>query len=790
MATIRLVPEDDLGDKSTVAGSILAKLFEYKSTRTVSTVVTSQLVSNSEWTGVVRLGRSFRIIEIKTDKPCRVRLYATQAHQLADVSRPLGVDPSGDHGLIMEYVSTPGSLGAAISPVVQGSNLETVPVEDSAISVKNLSGALGTVQVEFTVFSVESENSIGGGTTPGDGEDDGDGDGEGDTGGGGTVVVSDSAVAALVDGPSQTREGIISLIETSTVFPDVDGAVSGLLSPSATSLSKTAVAAMITSMGADGLTREELDDILDEHNQPAGPPKTFYVSSVSGDDSFSGATAGQPLRTFDAAFNAVGTGKGVIILAPGETFPITKGYILDVNRHTLRGEKSRIDSTPAPAGIKVLTWMGSLMPPQFQSWNIFSGIELYCGPNPNGTSRRNQTGMYFDDDGRSASRGPSHVQLTGCIIRGYAVGVEIGDQTYCVAFDGFHIGHNTICYFVPSGIENSGERLSLTNGALFNSPTLVDMRHGTGELMMINVSLDAFTKQAITVDGSKVYMYACHVEFDCTNGEDPAFLVNGNSGSINMYGGSCKIRSLDTGKPPLMRTIIENNGAWRNGSVFRDVMMHNIDNVTSSRFSGGSGLTILENTQNYGGATRAVNSVGRAATLLADGSFSGSDFVDDWFISADALSRLPRRTTANNMKAEYSNSFTADTGGSLRLEKTAGTGSQAAISLAVPMRRWATPHALYSQKHPFPTGGGTVYVTAEAALMRYDDGRPQIIKREALLGQRTIDLSSAETVWQDTYFVANKRLPGWATHLLLTWNMTSTANGSVLFIDQIEITQS
>lgn len=37
-------------------------------------------------------------------KPLRARLYASSAHRTADLARPIGTDPTGDHGLFLEVV--------------------------------------------------------------------------------------------------------------------------------------------------------------------------------------------------------------------------------------------------------------------------------------------------------------------------------------------------------------------------------------------------------------------------------------------------------------------------------------------------------------------------------------------------------------------------------------------------------------------------------------------------------------------------------------------------------------
>lgn len=63
---------------------------------------------------------SYRMYSISTDAPCRLRMYTTAAKRDADLSRAIGTDPTGDHGLILEFVSTSTTLSADLSPMVDG----------------------------------------------------------------------------------------------------------------------------------------------------------------------------------------------------------------------------------------------------------------------------------------------------------------------------------------------------------------------------------------------------------------------------------------------------------------------------------------------------------------------------------------------------------------------------------------------------------------------------------------------------------------------------------------------
>ena len=70
-----------------------------------------------------------------TDVPARVRLYTNAAKRDQDLARPVGVKPSGDHGRMLEVVTTTALPALDLSPTLDGF------VED------------GTQEVPFSVTS-------------------------------------------------------------------------------------------------------------------------------------------------------------------------------------------------------------------------------------------------------------------------------------------------------------------------------------------------------------------------------------------------------------------------------------------------------------------------------------------------------------------------------------------------------------------------------------------------------------------------------------------------------------
>lgn len=101
------------------------------------------LANNATTSNTVNIASRYQLLQITTSHPCRVRLYTSIAKRDADLTRSIGTDPTGDHGLMFEFISTTELLSADLSPVVDGF-AETVAIP---YSITNLSGATQTITV-------------------------------------------------------------------------------------------------------------------------------------------------------------------------------------------------------------------------------------------------------------------------------------------------------------------------------------------------------------------------------------------------------------------------------------------------------------------------------------------------------------------------------------------------------------------------------------------------------------------------------------------------------------------
>lgn len=144
---------DDANFATTVTNLLAAKAPLFA--RTTANKTTASLANLARESGTVTFtgAAGFRIFKVVTDVAARVRLYTTTAKRDADATRPLGTDATGDHGIILDLVTTASVLSLELSPVIDGylpGAAGTVPY-----TIDNLSGATDDVTATWTYVRTE-----------------------------------------------------------------------------------------------------------------------------------------------------------------------------------------------------------------------------------------------------------------------------------------------------------------------------------------------------------------------------------------------------------------------------------------------------------------------------------------------------------------------------------------------------------------------------------------------------------------------------------------------------------
>jgi hypothetical protein len=115
---------------------------------------TSSIVAGATEAGAVVAFPGWRVIQLETNRPARVRLYSTMAQRDADLNRAVGIKPQLNSGRLLEIVTYAGALTWIMNPTV---DLASADKSDPTffVSVTNLDSVTGTVVTTYTYVRTE-----------------------------------------------------------------------------------------------------------------------------------------------------------------------------------------------------------------------------------------------------------------------------------------------------------------------------------------------------------------------------------------------------------------------------------------------------------------------------------------------------------------------------------------------------------------------------------------------------------------------------------------------------------
>lgn len=143
-------------DSSAVVGSLDYRLRKGGAIRTAAALTTESLAAGTtDSTKTLALGKGCHAIAIETDHPAWVRVYATEAAQLADAARLQTVDPVDEHGVLLEVITTDENLALVLSPAAMCYSAEDIPVATLPVTVTNLDTATRVIVVTTSYIPLE-----------------------------------------------------------------------------------------------------------------------------------------------------------------------------------------------------------------------------------------------------------------------------------------------------------------------------------------------------------------------------------------------------------------------------------------------------------------------------------------------------------------------------------------------------------------------------------------------------------------------------------------------------------
>jgi Pectate lyase superfamily protein len=103
------------------------------------------------------------------------------------------------------------------------------------------------------------------------------------------------------------------------------------------------------------------------------------------------------------------------------------------------------------------------------------------------------------------------VNFTGVRITGFKHGVQWGNNAYANKFFQCAIFENGSGLFAPTGLQNSGEAISVTDSEIFNNREYGIEDHANFEWMIQGTSFD-YNSTAFAFYGSRIHLTNCHFE--------------------------------------------------------------------------------------------------------------------------------------------------------------------------------------------------------------------------------------------------------------------------------------
>jgi len=137
-------------DEGAITYAMLSAAAQAGAVRTTAQYTSATLANLAVETGTITMTKGYRLSYIQTSRAARVRVYVTSSQRTSDATRTTGVFPSGNHGVVLDFVTTGSMLEADLCPPADGyCASSSIP-----ISITNL-GTSGTVVLTLTYTPTE-----------------------------------------------------------------------------------------------------------------------------------------------------------------------------------------------------------------------------------------------------------------------------------------------------------------------------------------------------------------------------------------------------------------------------------------------------------------------------------------------------------------------------------------------------------------------------------------------------------------------------------------------------------
>jgi hypothetical protein len=455
-----------------------------------------------------------------------------------------------------------------------------------------------------------------------------------------------------------------------------------------------------------------------------------------------------------AALTAANVGSCVFF--PYGTYKVTPPLTWDVAKVSLLSYGATISTTNSNSATNLIETISSeASNPYYQATTRVQGLK-FSGNGCNGIAFKGAVG----------NPGASHISFLNSSFANFNKALDFQTHAYVMDFIACDNFQNTYGVYVGSGFSDYGERITFIGCTIFNNTNGVYANNVNADIYLVNCSLDNNSAYMIKVDGGRVFSTGTH--FESGSFSDIPFQVTASGSLISLQGGIL----LFSGATPTY--IFSNTAGYKGGITVRDTFIQAMAPSNGQLATGDVDMS----------GTRAYNDDGSSAivstanNLLIDGGFEQGSILDDVFITADTAAIASRTPTGTNIQLSVSATEHHSGAQSLKAVKAGAAGTAAKFIICAPVQYHnAIPGISFWFKNPgsvagtwdFSWGYGKMQATSATAFNR------------SVGNTTTVTPGSSWT--QFNLESTRNRIPYWATHIYIEFNMASMGAGSYYFDD-------
>ncbi|HBQ9984701.1 TPA: hypothetical protein L9E73_004981 [Klebsiella pneumoniae] len=371
----------------------------------------------------------------------------------------------------------------------------------------------------------------------------------------------------------------------------------------------------------------------------------------------------------------------------------------------------------------------------------------------------------------------------------FRTGDSYRNNAYIIKHWGRSISRCANHVWMPAGYSNYGEAIEYYASTISTSNGVgVRNDNANGDIRIHGGSCDYMGRIAVANAG-RIEFDGTHIEFNNASNKltgIPFETASAETSEIVITGG--RILGFVTPLPVEVTTLFQ-CGANTNGITLDKVMLMNVSlNDSTMPINSGTGPFTTKDIRVIagGGNPKVPMLKADAQNLLYDPNFTQDNIVD-WYIKTDTGALTSRTAGVNLNLVKDTATFRSGGNASMKVTKTYGVGSASEIQVRVPIK--PNKLAMY-ELYLFGAGlTGNIFISAFYHATMYNNslGIPVSARSVQVGPVRTINATTLTDWVRVIQQAARNYTPEWATHLVISVNLSSMSAGS-LYIDDAKVT--